>query len=60
MGGTIDLHEGVVADNPIGINIQTEGFDLGRIRDRVTWGPNHVNLATTRLPVPEATPPGGP
>ena len=52
-GGTIDLHEGTVAHNPCGANVQTEGFDISRLLDRVRWVDNATNLDSSTLPVPD-------
>jgi hypothetical protein len=53
VGGTIDLHDGEVSHNPIGVNVQTEGFDLARLMDRVLYFDNLRNLDASDLPVPE-------
>jgi hypothetical protein len=52
-GGTMDLHEGEVSNNPIGANVQTEGFDINRLMDRVVFRDNERDLDMTELPVPE-------
>ena len=52
-GGTVDLRDGEVTDNPIGVNIQTEGFDLQRVQDRVTYRGNERALDSSVLPVPD-------
>ena len=44
----------VVTRNPIGANVQTEGFDLGRIQDGVIYRANTRSLDATELPVPDA------
>jgi len=51
--GTLDLQDGVVSDNPIGANVQTEDFDIGRLQDRVAYRDNDRNLDAAALPVPE-------
>ena len=52
-GGTIDLHEGEISDNRLcGINVQTEGYDLRRLQDRVLFVNNTRNLDMNELPVP--------
>jgi hypothetical protein len=51
-GGTMDAHIGEVVDNTIGVNIQTEGFDIYRLMDRVRYD-NERDLDGTSLPVPE-------
>jgi hypothetical protein len=50
--GTIDLHQGVVSDNPIGANVQTEAFDVARLQDDVIYRDNGRNLDSTVLFVP--------
>jgi len=44
----------LVQANPIGVNVQTEGFDLGRIQDGVVYRDNTRTLDATELPVPGA------
>jgi len=51
-GGEIDLHEGEVSGNLIGVNVQTEGFDLARLQDRVLYVDNERDLDSAILPVP--------
>jgi hypothetical protein len=51
-GGTIDLSEGEVSRNLIGANVQTEGYDLTRLMDRVRYRDNGRDLAADALPVP--------
>jgi len=51
-GGTIDLHQGVVAENPVGANVQTEGFDVSRLQDAVVYRDNGRNLDSAMLFVP--------
>jgi hypothetical protein len=53
LGGTIDLHHGVVSGNPVGVNVQTEEFDLDRLMDHVAYFDNGTNLDMDILPVPE-------
>ncbi|MBI5486709.1 MAG: right-handed parallel beta-helix repeat-containing protein [Deltaproteobacteria bacterium] len=52
LGGTIDLHEGEVTDNPIGVNVQTDGFDIVRLADRVVFDRNGETLDSNAMPVP--------
>ena len=54
VGGTIDLHNGVVSNNPIGVNIQTEDFDINRLMDGVLYIDNEIKLDTMDRPVPDA------
>jgi len=56
-GGTVDLHDGVISNNAIGVNIQTEGFDIDRLTDNVIFRDNGIDLDMTDLPVPEMTVP---
>ena len=52
-GGEADLRHGVVRDHAIGANVQTEGFDLGRLMDDVRFEDNGRNLDAAMLPIPE-------
>ena len=52
-GGDLQLRNGEVRDNPVGANIQVDGFDIARISDGVTYVDNGTNLDSERLPVPE-------
>lgn len=52
-GGTMDLSNGEISGSPLGANVQTEGFDLDRIRDRVVYRDVDQPLDVTALPVPE-------
>jgi hypothetical protein len=52
-GGEMDLHQGVVSHNLIGVNVQTEGFDLTRLMDAVTFEDNVRNMDGETLPAPE-------
>lgn len=52
-GGSMDLHEGEVVQNPIGANVQVGGFDVTRLQDRVVYRDNDVTLDATSLPVPD-------
>jgi hypothetical protein len=51
-GGTVDLHQGEVSENPIGANIQTDPFDITRLQDDVLFRDNERNLDMSELPVP--------
>ena len=51
--GQLDLHVGVVRDNPVGANVQTLGYDFARLSDRVAFVNNGVGLASEELPVPD-------
>ncbi|MBW2262117.1 MAG: right-handed parallel beta-helix repeat-containing protein [Deltaproteobacteria bacterium] len=52
-GGTIDLHDGEISYNPVGVNVQTEGFDVERLMDGVEYIENDINLDMSELPVPD-------
>ncbi len=52
-GGTIDLVQGEVLRNRIGANVQTEGFDLARLQDRVVYLANEVELDGALMSVPD-------
>jgi hypothetical protein len=52
-GGTMDLQDSVVSDNPIGANVQSEGFDWDRLLDDVIFRDNERDFDSTFLPVPE-------
>lgn len=56
-GGTADLHEGEISFSAIGANVQTEGFDVARLSDRVVFVDNDINLASELLETPEAAGP---
>jgi hypothetical protein len=53
-GATIDLHDGEVRGNPIGANVQVDGYDVSRLSDTVRFYDNERNLDSTALPVPES------
>ncbi len=50
---SIDLHDGVIADNLIGVNVEVDGFDLNRLMDEVRYVNNQTPLDSTTLPVPQ-------
>lgn len=58
--GVMDLHGGEIARNPIGANVQTEGFDLTRLTDGVVYRDNGVNLDASMQYVPDPAVPGAP
>lgn len=58
-GGTMDLSEGEVSHCPIGANVQTEGFDVARLTDRVRFVDNGRDLDSVELPVPGVESPFG-
>ncbi len=51
-GGAIDLSEGEVLDNPVGVNVQVDGYDVGRLTTGVIYRNNGVNLDSESLVVP--------
>ena len=53
--GSMDLSDGEISDNPVGVNLQVPGYDVGRLRDRVYYRDNGVNVDSSELPVPEPT-----
>jgi hypothetical protein len=55
VGGTADFSEGQVSGSPIGVNVQTEGFEVSRLMDRVVYVGNERNLDTANLPVPSGS-----
>ncbi len=53
-GGTVDLHHGTIGYNPIGVNIQTQDFDIDRLTDNVIFFDNNLDLDMSALPSPDA------
>lgn len=51
--GSLDLSDGEVTGNPIGANVQDEGYDLGRLQSNVLYTDNDRNLDSAVLPVPD-------
>jgi len=56
-GGLMDLLDGEIVRNPIGANVQTEGFDYARITEDVEFRDNDRNVDAMMLPLPEAVAP---
>ena len=56
-GGTADLQSGEISENPIGLNVQTAGFDLMRLQHDVIFRSNQVTLSAMLLPLPDALAP---
>ena len=55
-GETMDLHDGDISFNGVcGANVQTEGFDIRRLTDRVWYHDNPTELDMSELPVPGIT-----
>ncbi len=52
--GAVDLHDGEVARNRIGANVQVEGFDASRLQDGVRYVDNERTFDGSELPVPQA------
>lgn len=55
-GGTADLRRGEISDNPIGVNVQTKNFDLGRVQSEVVFRGNGANLSAEIMPLPPLPP----
>ncbi|RLB57108.1 MAG: hypothetical protein DRJ42_01385 [Deltaproteobacteria bacterium] len=51
-GGILELADGVVSHNPIGVNIQSVEYDIQLLTDRVEYRDNGQNLDSTELFVP--------
>ncbi len=56
-GGTADLQSGEISENPIGLNVQTAGFDLARVERDVIFRSNQVTVSAMLLPLPDALAP---
>jgi hypothetical protein len=50
--GIMELHDGEVAYNPIGVNNQNESLDIDLLMDGVSYFGNDRNLDASYLPVP--------
>jgi len=53
--GEIDMRDGVVSDNPVGVNVQIPDYDISRLTERVVFRDNGINLDSDELPLPAAT-----
>ena len=53
-GGVADLADGRVTDNPIGVNVQTPGFDFARLSTDVVYERNERAVDGNLLPVPDS------
>lgn len=51
-GALVTLAEGEISDNPIGANVQDEGYDLDLLSNDVRYVDNDVNMNDAPLPVP--------
>jgi hypothetical protein len=58
-GGQLDLADGEVAGNPVGVNVQVPDYDVGRLSTNVAYRDNGVNLDSAELPIPSPSA-GGP
>jgi hypothetical protein len=56
--GALSLRSGLVARNPVGINIQPQGTDLRDLVQDVAFMDNGQNVDATQLPVPSPVAPG--
>jgi len=56
-GGTADLSIGEISGNRLGVNVDTDDFDVARLSDRVVYKNNERDLDANQLPVPESTNP---
>jgi hypothetical protein len=54
VGGSVDLHRGVIRGCGIGACIQESDYDATRLQDDVTYVDNGTNLDTVELPVFDA------
>ena len=52
LGGEADFSDGEISDNVVGVNVQTEGFDVDRLTQGVTFRGNQRNIDMDLLPVP--------
>ncbi len=55
-GGEVFLRNGLIADNPVGVNIQDAPPNEAALTDGVIYRDNGINLDAAELPVPEAMP----
>ncbi|MCZ7686329.1 MAG: hypothetical protein M5U28_49210 [Sandaracinaceae bacterium] len=52
--GELDLADGEVAESAIGVCLQVEGYDVGRLTDAVRYRDNGATIEATTFPVPDA------
>jgi len=53
-GGGADLSDGVIADNPIGVNIQDDpDYDFARVTESVAFVNNERNIDSAIVPIPD-------
>lgn len=55
--GELDLAHGEVAESAIGVCLQVEGYDVGRLTDAVRYRDNGATIEATTFPVPTPTDP---
>lgn len=55
--GELDLADGEVAESAIGVCLQVEGYDVGRLTDAVRYRDNGATIEATTFPVPTPTDP---
>lgn len=55
--GMVDLRHGVVSEHPIGVCIQVDGYDVGRLTDRVLYRDNEAAFEATTYPAPDVADP---
>jgi hypothetical protein len=53
IGGELDLRNGEVSNNEIGICLESDEYDTNRLRDGVDYFDNRANLDAVSLPVPD-------
>lgn len=53
--GSVDLRDGVVSGNIVGINVQVPGYDVERLTNGVVFRDNETNLDSRELPLPDPT-----
>ncbi len=54
LGGVLAADDGVVTDNPIGLNVLSESFDASRLGDGVWVYGNEQDVTRVQMPVPDA------
>ena len=54
-GGEASLSQGEVGEHGIGACVQTDGFDLGRLSDQVSFRDNGRKLDASAVPLPDVT-----
>jgi hypothetical protein len=52
----LDLYDGEVSGNAIGVNLQISGYDLQRLANRVLYRNNGLNLDAADVAIPDASP----